>query len=48
VALGLLRFLFLSLYKPSEDSPTEAMLKDPWVLADLAGAAATVLYIIYR
>ena len=48
VALGLLRFLFLSLYKPSEDSPTEAMLKDPWVLADLGGAAATVLYIIYR
>ena len=48
VALGLLRFLFLSLYRPSEDSPTEAMLKDPWVLADLAGAVATVLYVIYR
>ena len=48
VAIGLLRFLFLSLYNPSEDSPTEAMLKDPWVLADLAAAVATVLYIIYR
>jgi 4-hydroxybenzoate polyprenyltransferase len=48
VALGLVRFMFLAIYRPSEDSPTEAMLKDPWFLADLAAAVATVLYIIYR
>jgi hypothetical protein len=48
VALGILRFLFLALYNPSDDSPTEAMVKDPWFLADLVAAAAAVLYIIYR
>jgi 4-hydroxybenzoate polyprenyltransferase len=47
VALGLLRFLFLALWAPKDESPTEAMLKDPWFLLDLAGAAAVVLYIIY-
>jgi len=47
VALGILRFLFLALYNPSDDSPTEAMLKDPWFLADLVGATAAVLTIIY-
>jgi 4-hydroxybenzoate polyprenyltransferase len=48
VALGILRFLFLSLYNPSDDSPTEAMFKDRWFLADLAAATLAVLYIIYR
>ena len=47
VALGILRFLMLSLWYPKDDSPTEAMLKDPWFLADLVVATATVLYIIY-
>lgn len=47
VALGILRFLSLALWYPKDDSPTEAMLKDPWFLLDLAGATATVLYIIY-
>jgi len=47
VALGILRFLSLALWSPKDDSPTEAMLKDPWFLLDLAGATATVLYIIY-
>ena len=47
VALGILRFLFLALWRPKDESPTEAMLKDPWFLLDLVAAAATLLYIIY-
>ena len=47
VALGILRFLFLALWYPKDEPPTEAMLKDPWFLLDLAGATAVVLYIIY-
>ena len=47
VALGLVRFLGLALWRPKDDSPTEAMLKDPWFLLDLVAATATVLYIIY-
>ncbi len=48
VLLGILRFLSLALWYPKDESPTEAMLKDPWFLLNLAGAGATVLYIIYR
>jgi hypothetical protein len=40
--------LFLALWFPKADPPTDAMLKDPWFLLDLAGAAVAVLYIIYR
>ena len=47
VALGIVRFLFLALWWPKDDSPTEAMLKDPWFLLDLAAAVTTILYIIY-
>jgi decaprenyl-phosphate phosphoribosyltransferase len=47
VLLGIIRFLMLSLWRPTEDSPTEAMLKDPWFLLDLALAAGTILYVIY-
>ncbi|HSD88369.1 MAG TPA: decaprenyl-phosphate phosphoribosyltransferase [Kofleriaceae bacterium] len=47
VVVGLIRFMFLALWWPKDDSPTEAMLKDPWFLLDLVGATATVLYIIY-
>ena len=47
VALGILRYLFLALWYPKDEPPTEAMLKDPWFLLDLAGATAVVLYIIY-
>ncbi|HWU90125.1 MAG TPA: UbiA prenyltransferase family protein [Kofleriaceae bacterium] len=47
VVLGILRFLVLALWRPTEDSPTEAMLKDPWFLLDLAAAAGTILYVIY-
>ncbi|MDQ3367325.1 MAG: UbiA prenyltransferase family protein [Myxococcota bacterium] len=47
VALGIVRFLFLALWWPKDESPTEAMLKDPWFLLDLAAAAATIIYVIY-
>jgi 4-hydroxybenzoate polyprenyltransferase len=47
VAFGVLRFLQLALWWPRDESPTEAMLKDPWFLIDLAGAVAMVLYVIY-
>ena len=47
VALGIVRFLFLALWYPKDESPTEAMLRDPYFLAILAAATATVLYIIY-
>lgn len=47
VALGIVRFMYLALWRPKDESPTEAMLKDPWFLLDLAAAAATILYIIY-
>jgi decaprenyl-phosphate phosphoribosyltransferase len=47
VAFGLLRFLFLALWWPRDDPPTEAMLKDPWFLIDLVATVATVLYVIY-
>ena len=38
VALGIVRFLFLALWYPKDESPTEAMLKDPWFLLDLVAA----------
>jgi decaprenyl-phosphate phosphoribosyltransferase len=47
VALGIVRFMTLALWYPKDESPTEAMLKDPWFLLDLAAAAGVVLYLIY-
>jgi 4-hydroxybenzoate polyprenyltransferase len=47
VAVGIVRFLFLAIWYPKDLSPTEAMMRDPYFLAILAGATATVLYIIY-
>ncbi|MBA3393026.1 MAG: decaprenyl-phosphate phosphoribosyltransferase [Deltaproteobacteria bacterium] len=47
VLLGIVRFLFLALWWPKDESPTEAMLKDPWFLLDLAAAVATTIYVIY-
>jgi hypothetical protein len=48
VALGVLRYLFLALWYPKEEPPTDAMLKDPWFVLDLVATAATVVYLIYR
>ena len=47
VLLGVVRFLILSLWRESDDSPTDAMLSDRWFLLDLAAATATTLYVIY-
>jgi decaprenyl-phosphate phosphoribosyltransferase len=47
VALGIVRYLSLALWRPRDDSPTEAMFRDPLFLLDLAAATAVVLYIIY-
>lgn len=47
VAIGIVRFMYLALWRPKDESPTEAMLKDPWFLLDLAAAVVTILYIIY-
>ncbi|CAN5756133.1 decaprenyl-phosphate phosphoribosyltransferase [soil metagenome] len=47
VALGILRFMYLALWKPKDESPTEAMLRDPLFLLDLAAAATTILVAIY-
>jgi decaprenyl-phosphate phosphoribosyltransferase len=47
VFLALVRFAYLAVWRPKDESPTEAMLRDPWFLLDLAAATATVLYIIY-
>ncbi len=47
VALGILRFLSLALWSPTDESPTEAMLKDPWFLLALVAAVGTILYVIY-
>ena len=47
VALGILRFLSLALWRPKDDSPTEAMLRDPWFLLAVIGALAAILYAIY-
>jgi 4-hydroxybenzoate polyprenyltransferase len=47
VAIGIVRFLYLALWYPKDEPPTEAMLRDPIFLLDLVAATATVLYIIY-
>jgi decaprenyl-phosphate phosphoribosyltransferase len=47
VALGILRYLFLALWYPKDDPPTEAMLRDPWFMVDLVAATGLILYIIY-
>ncbi|MFN0249777.1 MAG: hypothetical protein ACKV2T_23040, partial [Kofleriaceae bacterium] len=47
VALSIVRFLSLALWRPKDESPTEAMLKDPWFLLALLATVATVVYVIY-
>jgi decaprenyl-phosphate phosphoribosyltransferase len=48
VALAVVRFLMLALWRPKDESPTEAMLKDPWFVLLVVGAAGVMLYVIYR
>jgi decaprenyl-phosphate phosphoribosyltransferase len=47
VAIAIVRFLMLAMWRPSDVSPTEAMLKDPWFLLDVASAVGVMLYVIY-
>lgn len=47
VAFGILRFLSLALWKPRDESPTEAMLRDRWFLLNIVVASSVVLYAIY-
>jgi decaprenyl-phosphate phosphoribosyltransferase len=47
VVLGVIRFLMISLWSTTTDSPTDAMLGDRWFLAILAGATITTLVVIY-
>jgi decaprenyl-phosphate phosphoribosyltransferase len=46
-AVGVARFAVLALGRAGEESPTEAMLRDPPLLATLVGWAVAVLVIIY-
>ena len=46
VAVGLVRFILIAL-RPRDESPTEAMLKDPWFLSILGCAVGTILFAIY-
>lgn len=45
--LGVVRFLMLALWRTTPESPTDAMLRDPWFVLDLACASAVTLYAIY-
>jgi 4-hydroxybenzoate polyprenyltransferase len=45
--LGIIRFVQLALWRSGEDSPTDAILRDPSFLLNLAAWGATVLAIIY-
>ena len=47
VAVGIIRYLSLALWKPRDDSPTDVMLRDPICLLDVVGAIAAVVVIIY-
>jgi decaprenyl-phosphate phosphoribosyltransferase len=46
-ALGIFRFLQLALWKPREESPTDAVLRDWLFLLNLAAWGAVVIAIIY-
>lgn len=47
VAIGLVRYLWLALWRPRDESPTEAMLRDPLCLIDFVVATGVILYLIY-
>ncbi|HEY8143400.1 MAG TPA: decaprenyl-phosphate phosphoribosyltransferase [Kofleriaceae bacterium] len=46
-ALGILRFLYFALWRPREESPTDAVLRDWLFLLNLAAWGAVVIGIIY-
>jgi 4-hydroxybenzoate polyprenyltransferase len=45
--IGIVRFLQLALWRPKEDSPTEAMLRDPAFLINLLAWGAVIVWIVY-
>lgn len=47
VAFGVARFLSLALWHPKPEPPTEAMLRDPIVIANVVAATAIVIYMVY-
>ncbi|CAN5904116.1 decaprenyl-phosphate phosphoribosyltransferase [soil metagenome] len=47
VAIAIIRFIEIALNNDVDESPTEAMLKDPLFIAILIAAAGTILYAIY-
>ncbi|HEY4177085.1 MAG TPA: decaprenyl-phosphate phosphoribosyltransferase [Kofleriaceae bacterium] len=47
VALAIIRFIAIATNSDVDESPTEAMLKDPLFIAILVAAAGTILYAIY-
>ncbi|HEU4732097.1 MAG TPA: UbiA prenyltransferase family protein [Kofleriaceae bacterium] len=47
VAIAIVRFLWLTLGSSGEAQPTEAMLRDPVFLIDVAAAVVVMLYVIY-
>jgi decaprenyl-phosphate phosphoribosyltransferase len=47
VAIAIVRFLWLTLSSKTDAQPTEAMLRDPIFLLDVAGAVGVMLYVIY-
>jgi decaprenyl-phosphate phosphoribosyltransferase len=46
--LGIARFLMLSLWKPKAESPTEAMLRDPFFIANIVAWGIAVVVFVYR
>jgi decaprenyl-phosphate phosphoribosyltransferase len=46
-AIGIFRFMQLALWNPREDSPTEAMLRDPAFLVNLCAWAGVIVAIVY-
>jgi 4-hydroxybenzoate polyprenyltransferase len=46
-AIGIFRFVQLALWQPREDSPTEAMLRDPLFLGNLLAWGAVIVWIVY-
>jgi decaprenyl-phosphate phosphoribosyltransferase len=46
--IGIARFLTLALWRPKAESPTEAMLRDPFFIANIIAWGIAVVAIVYR
>lgn len=46
--IGITRFLTLALWRPRAESPTEAMLRDPFFIANIIAWGIAVVAIVYR